>query len=320
VIAVPPPGHSIAFVDAQHGWVAGRGGLLGSIDGRRFRVESHRHVIGISAVGRRRAWAITGGAFVLRTTDGEHWQRLVAPNLVFLRFVDARDGFGLTRLGVVVKSTDGGRIWRRIRTPGSMQSVCFADTRNGWIVRKGMVWTTHDGGLRWRGRRLLHDREGYPLPDAGCRGTDVWVLFHGGVAAGSEGYVVFRSRDRGSSWRPVLANLDQAFTRRAPPISTGYSGPFDVLGRGRAVFVGICGPCGKQPTGTFARTGDGGRTWRRATPFDGIEVDAVSFLDLRHGFALTSSPRGSPRRGLLWKTSNGGRTWRQIASSKALAQ
>jgi photosystem II stability/assembly factor-like uncharacterized protein len=48
-------------------------------------------------------------------------------------------------------------------------------------------------------------------------------------------------------------------------------------------------------------------------------VDAVSFLDLRRGFALTSSRRGKPRAGIVWATTDGARTWKQLASSKALA-
>jgi photosystem II stability/assembly factor-like uncharacterized protein len=320
VIAVPPPaGNAIEFVDARHGWAGGRGGLVGTKDGRRFVVESHAHVVGLSAVDRRHAWAITNGGGVLRTTDGVHWRRLVSPHLVRLRFVDARRGFALTRRGILVKSVDAGVIWRRMHAPGTVQSFCFSDARNGIVARGGKVWLTHDGGRRWQKRKLLPDRGGYPVPETGCRGSDRWVLFHEGVAAGSEGYVVFRSRDAGASWRPVLANLDLAFTRRAPRISPGYSGPFDVLGAGRAVFVGICGPCGKQPTGTIARTSNGGRSWQRATPFDGVWVDAISFLDVRRGFALTSSRRGRPRAGAIWRTSDGGRTWKGLATSSVLA-
>jgi photosystem II stability/assembly factor-like uncharacterized protein len=321
VIAVPPPaGNAIVFVDAHHGWAGGRGGLVGTSDGRRFVLESHAPIVGITAVDRRRAWALTKLGRVLRTTDGVHWRRLVSPHLVRLRFVDARRGFALTRHGNLVKSVDAGRIWKRMRSPGAMQTVCFADAHNGVVARGGTLWVTRDGGRRWRKHKLLPNRGGYPVPEAGCRGRDRWILFHEGVAAGSEGYVVFRSRDAGATWRPVLANLDLAYTRRAPRISTGYSGPFDVLGAGRAVFVGICAPCGRQPTGTIARTSNGGRSWHRATPFDGVWVDAVSFLDVRHGYALTTSRRGKPGIGAIWWTSDGGRFWRGLASSSVLAR
>jgi len=320
VIVVPPPaGNAIVFVDARHGWVAGRGGMLGTKDGRRFVVESQAPIVGISALNATRAWAITKGGFLLRTTDGVHWRRLVSPHLARVRFVDAQHGFALTRRGVLVKSVDGGRIWKRMHAPGAMQSLCFVDARNGMVARGGTLWLTRDRGRHWRKQKLLPDRRGYPTPETGCRGRDRWVLFHEGIAAGSEGYVVFRSRDAGASWRPVLANLDLAFTRRAPRISSGYSGPFDVLGAGRAVFVGICGPCGKQPTGTIARTANGGRSWHRATRFNGIWVDAVSFVDLRRGFALTSSRRGKPHTGVVWSTTDGGKTWKGLVSSRGLA-
>ena len=315
----PPAGNAIVFVDARHGWAGGRGGLVGTRDGRRFVLESHAHVVGISAVDTRHAWALTSGARLLRTTDGTHWQRLVSPHLVQIQFVDVSNGFGLTRNGVVVKSVDGGRVWRRMHAPGTVQSLCFANARTGILARGGTVWRTRDRGRRWQKRKLLPSRQGYPIPETGCGRHDRWVLFHEGIAAGSEGYVVFRSRDAGASWRPVLANLDLAYSQQAPRITAGYSGPFDALGAGRAVFVGVCGPCGKQPTGTIARTANGGRTWRRTTPFDGVWVDAVSFLDLRHGFALTSSGRGQARVGSIWRTSNGGRTWTGLATSAVLA-
>ena len=319
IAAPPPPGNAILFVDERHGWAGGRGGLVGTRDGRRFVLESHAHIVGISAVSRTRAWGITSAGRVLRTIDGLHWQQLVSPHLVRLRFVDSRRGFAITRHGVLVRSVDGGHIWRRMHSPGAVQSLCFADARNGIVARGGTVWLTRDGGRRWQRRGLLPDRGGYPVPELDCRGRDRWVLFHEGMAAGSEGYVVFRSGDGGARWRPVLANLDLAFTRRAPRISSGYSGPFDVLGAGRAIFVGICGPCGKQPTGTIARTANGGRSWQRVTPFDGVRVDGVSFLDLRRGFALTSSREGKRRVGAIWRTSEGGGFWTGLATSSVLA-
>ncbi|TML25213.1 MAG: hypothetical protein E6G32_01330 [Actinobacteria bacterium] len=310
------PGNAITFPDAQHGWAAGSGGIVATRDGVTWSVQSHTPVGALAAVDATHAWALGGEGFVLRTTNGRTWQILGAPHLVRVQFVDRVHGFGLYRDGVVVRSADAGRSWPQVRTPGTMQTECFAGLHTGWVARGGSVWTTRDGGTTWARRRLLKDRQGYPLPDLGCRGGDVWVLFHGGVAAGSEGYVVFRSHDAGRTWRAVLANLDPNFATRVPRIGPGYSGPFSALGDGRAIFVGICGPCGRQPTDTFARTVDGGRMWTRATPFNGVWVDAISFIDSRVGFALTTSPRGRPRTGLIWETRDGGRRWRRLHASR----
>jgi photosystem II stability/assembly factor-like uncharacterized protein len=304
VIAQPPPAASaLAFVDRRHGWAGGQGGLVGTTNGRSFRIEIRAPIIDISAFDRSHAWAITGDGFVLRTTNGRRWTRLGAPHLVRIQFVDARVGFGLTRDGVVVVSGDAGVTWVEARAPGLVQSECFATREHGWIARGGSVWTTRDGGRRWTRARL---RTGsLEVPELGCRGDDAWVVFHEGAAAGTEGYHVFRSL-AGGPWRAVLAS---PFQRRLPSISN-YAGPFDVRGNGLAVFTGTCAPCDGAGTATIVRTLDGGRSFTRATPFHRYVPTAVSFVDARRGWLVT--------RGILWSTHDGGRRWRVVYRSAAL--
>jgi len=315
VIVQPPPTTAVAFVDGRHGWVGGQGALLGTSDGKAFRVELRAPIAGISALDRRRAWAITGDGFVLRTTDGRHWSRLGAPHLFHLQFVNAQIGFGLTRDGVVVRSTDAGRTWPQLQTPGLVQSECFSSRRTGWLARAGSVWTTHDGARTWARSRL---RASSALPELGCRGRDVWVLFREGAAAGTEGYHVYRSLDGGSRWRAVLAS---PFQRRLPAISN-YAGPFNVLGRGAAVFSGSCSPCDGFGTATIVRTLDGGASFRRSTPFHGYVPSALSFVDSASGWLITGAHAGSAapaRLGILWRSVDGGRSWRSVLRSPLLA-
>ncbi len=315
MIVQPPPTTAVAFVDGRHGWVGGQGALLGTSDGKAFRVELRAPIAGISALDRRRAWAITGDGFVLRTTDGRHWSRLGAPHLFHLQFVNAQIGFGLTRDGVVVRSTDAGRTWPQLQTPGLVQSECFSSRRTGWLARAGSVWTTHDGARTWARSRL---RASSALPELGCRGRDVWVLFREGAAAGTEGYHVYRSLDGGSRWRAVLAS---PFQRRLPAISN-YAGPFNVLGRGAAVFSGSCSPCDGFGTATIVRTLDGGASFRRSTPFHGYVPSALSFVDSASGWLITGAHAGSAapaRLGILWRSVDGGRSWRSVLRSPLLA-
>ena len=315
MIVQPPPTTAVAFVDGRHGWVGGQGALLGTSDGKAFRVELRAPIAGISALDRRRAWAITGDGFVLRTTDGRHWSRLGAPHLFHLEFVNAQIGFGLTRDGVVVRSTDAGRRWPQLQTPGLVQSECFSSRRTGWLARAGSVWTTHDGARTWARSRL---RASSALPELGCRGRDVWVLFREGAAAGTEGYHVYRSLDGGSRWRAVLAS---PFQRRLPAISN-YAGPFNVLGRGAAVFSGSCSPCDGFGTATIVRTLDGGASFRRSTPFHGYVPSALSFVDSASGWLITGAHAGSAapaRLGILWRSVDGGRSWRSVLRSPLVA-
>src|SRR5207237_376850 len=126
----------------------------------------------------------------------------------------------------VVRSGGAGRAWPQLKAPGSMQAECFADARDGWVARAGSVWTTQDAGASWTRTNLQRARQGFPVPELGCRGRDVWVVFHEGAAAGTEGYRVYRSLDSGSSWRAVCAS---PFQNRLPSISN-YAGPFSILG------------------------------------------------------------------------------------------
>jgi photosystem II stability/assembly factor-like uncharacterized protein len=287
VIVPLPPASAVTFVDAQHGWVGGRGGLLGTSDGRTFRVEARAPIIGISAFDRARAWAITGTGFVLRTSDGRHWSTLGAPHLFRIQFVDARIGFGMTRDGLFVRSDDSGKTWQQARAPGLVQSECFSTRTDGWIARGGTVWTTHDGGAGWTPVRLRRGEQ--EIPDVGCGGRDAWVVFHEGAAAGTEGYRVFRSLD-GRAWHALYAS---PFQRALPSISN-YAGPFDVLGNGRAVFTGSCAPCAGSGTATLV-SGAARATWPGPAPA------AVSFLDARHGWIVSG--------GRLRETRDGGRRW-----------
>jgi photosystem II stability/assembly factor-like uncharacterized protein len=314
VIVQPPPTSAIVFVDRQHGWAGGRGGLVGTTDGRTFRVEANGPIIGLAAFDRARAWAITADGFLLRTSDGRRWSRLGAPHLARIRFVDARVGFGLTRDGVLVVSGNAGVSWVEARAPGLVQSECFVSRTQGWIARGGTVWSTRNGGRSWRRARLRNGPQ--ELPELGCGGSDAWVVFHEGAAAGTEGYRVFRSLG-GGPWRAVLAS---PFQRRLPAISN-YAGPFDVLGRGTAVFVGSCGPCDGVGTATVVRTRDGGRSFTRATPFHGYTPLSVSFVDARRGWLATGPYVASAtavNSGILWSTVDGGRHWRVVYRSPLL--
>ena len=312
IALVAPSGPAVALGDSQHAWAGGKGGLLGTSDGgRTWRREAAGPVLELRALDGRTAWALEPRA-VLRTTDGARWTRSAAPALGALAPVSGSSAFAIDRSGFLRRSSDGVSWLAEPGAPTRLQALCFASANLGWVARGGSVWTTRDGGGRWSQRRLLPNRQGFPVPQLGCRSSDVWAIFHEGAAAGTEGYRVLRSLDGGSSWKAVLATPMQ---RRLPSISN-YAGPFSALGRGRAVFVGYCGPCGRlQPTTTIVRTSDGGGSFSRNTPFDGFWPYDVSFADLRRGLLLTGT-RG--RGGIVWRTLDGGRTWRRILRSAAL--
>ena len=311
----PPAGPALALPDAGHGWAAGRGGILRTTDGgATWRLQRPGRVTALDAVSLDTAWALAGRT-LLATSPGTAWHAIGTRRLAAIAFLDARTGFALDGAGALLRSADGGTTWTRRPAPAPGDALCFATPLRGWVAHGGTVWRTTTGGTAWRRSRLLPDRGGFPRPELGCRGSAVWVLFHRGVAAGSEAYVVFRSLDGGRTWKDVLAGLDQARIR-LPRISA-YSGPFAVLGRA-AVFAGSCAACGNgSGTTTVVRTADGGRTWRSTTlGLDGYPT-AVAFADPAHGGLIVYSYRS--HSGTVLVTRDGGRTWRERLRSRRLA-
>lgn len=310
----PPPllGPTIAWGDPAHAWVGGGGGILASADGgATWQVQTRAPARELVALGPGHAWALSDQGVTLRTTDGVRWRPLGVQHLLRLTFGDARTGFGLDRDDFVLKTTDSGKTWRPTGGPQRVQSICFVDTRTGWVARNGTVWTTHDAGAHWRARTLMPYRQGFPIPELSCHGNDVWIVFHSGAAAGTEGYRIFRSLDRGATWRAVFASFEVKL-----PMVSNYSGPISVIGAGAAVLEGSCSPCGYGSV-TLVRTSNGGRTFARTT-FRNTSPGPVAFVDHLRGFAvLTPLPHGLPT---IYRTLDGGRTWRRVLSSELLKE
>jgi len=102
-----------------------------------------------------------------------------------------------------------------------------------------------------------------PRAEVKCSGRVVWVLLHGGAASSHELYLGLRSVDSGKTWKLLLA--EPYFGIKAPFLIDSYSGPWTIVGRNAAYFVGWCPVCGSQPhygTISLTVTQDGGRSFR----------------------------------------------------------
>jgi hypothetical protein len=96
-----------------------------------------------------------------------------------------------------------------------------------------------------------------------CSGTTVWVIFGNGVGTMHEEYVGVRSLDRGRTWRVAFAENPGVHPRYGVGAEVG---PWRLVGRRAAYFVGTCPACGNgRTTGTVSLsvTKDGGRTFQR---------------------------------------------------------
>ena len=303
---LPPTGPDVAWGGTAHAWAGGPGGIYGSVDGGlTWRLQTRLAALELAAVDARHAWALSDQGITLRTTDGQHWQRLGVQKLQRLSFVDALNGFAISSVPHLVATQDGGRTWGETPQPlFRLQSVCFATAQIGWAARGGTVFTTHDAGAHWRARTLMRTRQGLPVPELSCNGRNVWVVLHGGAAAGSEGYAVYRSRDAGATWRAVYG---QFLVHGLPPVDA-FAGPVAALGNGDAVLEGSCAQC------------DGGRVLFHhdgyVTRIDGWQPGPIAFADRRRGLAVLS--RLGRRAGVVLRTRDGGRTWTRVLTSSRL--
>ncbi len=276
---------SVHFVDAQHGWIAGR--------------------YSVPLIDRTRG-------VVLRTSDGgmtwEPVQGLVLPGLSQVRFLDRQRGWAIGDAGSLYRSgvyytQDGGRTWSTqgesadrdwidaawlddhtrllvdpsgsiaVQRPGGFEwsvaiqdprpvfrSIAMASEREGWAVgAHGAIFQTRDGGATWTPLEAEAD-----LPPGDFHFHTVAVQNQNVWFAGAPGTHVF--------------SLDRASGRlRAFPTST------------RVPIHRIFSPDGERvfavgDLGTIIASGDGGTTWKTQRP-------GASRLGM---LVLAESPRDIP--------------------------
>lgn len=129
-----------------------------------------------------------GYGAILQTTDGGlTWTYTPARNEFFsaLCFVDAQTGFAVGRTGTILRTTDAGASWERLRNgnlpgaPHRYHDVAFIDAQVGYIVGdRGLILKTRDGGRRW----TRFDRQ----LQADLYAVQVWPDGEG-IIAGAEG-------------------------------------------------------------------------------------------------------------------------------------
>jgi len=122
---------------------------------------------------------------------------------VSVTFVSPRQGWALGSTGALRETADGGRTWSARTSPaaGGGLNVRFADARNGWIYGGARLWSTHDGGRRWRRltlRGLGSERSIYDLEAA--RGT-AWLA----ASNTHQGVSIRASAVGGDGWHAVSA-------------------------------------------------------------------------------------------------------------------
>jgi photosystem II stability/assembly factor-like uncharacterized protein len=138
-----------------------------------------------------------------RKADGPRVEVAIAQNpyLFTVRFADESEGYISGLGGVVLRTTDGGRIWRYegIGRKQAIFSVFPFDANNSMIVgEKGLARISSDGGVTWSAASDFPTIFTY-LRDIQFESENRKV----GYIVGQKG-MVLRSTDAGATWTKVL--------------------------------------------------------------------------------------------------------------------
>jgi len=257
-------------------------------------------------------------AELIATTDGgQSWQTSFrAPQATYWNYSDAvsfataEDGWFFLKDGASFQSylyetTDGGQTWT-LEQPSFAQGrtvygpPTFVTPQVGWLPVNtgaapypGGLLITSDGGKTWT--QVGSDRN-WSLNGISLLSPKV------GYAAGSGGSAqagfLVKTTDGGRSWTQILPSL-------TPTAQVDFATATQGFG------VGVT----SDPQ-AILRTTDGGATWREVARAPG-QVQAISFVDQRLGYMLTTTASGQSVA--LRRTTDGGSRWQVVSELPALS-
>jgi photosystem II stability/assembly factor-like uncharacterized protein len=294
----------VAFTDRLHGWVAAYN-------------------------------CATVAVHLYRTSDGgRSWQSLGTPTdhscgggPTFLSFID--DGHGWMEpvspngpAGALLGTSDGGRTWKQLASgpPGQtrppalpcLAPIRFVSRSTGWMARcgNGRVFSTQDGGRRWRSATIrVHNgadaRFDLPWFDGGAGVVAATIGSRGPTAnAGTRAVAFSVSRDGGQDWSATAVR--EIASCPLTPYFTALWPASVVDGRVWWIVAGRSKPLVQVTT-------DGGRRWRMVVahglPSRPCSVTSVSAASANVAWVVA---RGRGYSSGLFQTSDGGRTWHRV--------
>jgi photosystem II stability/assembly factor-like uncharacterized protein len=221
--------------------------------------------------------------------------------------------------GTVLRTSDGGRTWRRLTVPDAdaldFRDVDAIDDRTAWVLSIGpgaasRIYRTADGGASWD-RQFVNDD-----PKAFFDGMAFWDADHGVAVSDSvDGrFVIIRTENGGRTWTPVASSgLPSALPGEGAFAASGTS--ITVVGRDHA-WIGT----GAATTARVLRSIDRGRTWTVApTPLPAgpsAGIFSIAFRDPQHGVIVGGDYKQEAIADRnLAVTSDGGVTWTPVTGS-----
>ena len=280
--------HSVYFLDADTGWIAGFGIILKTTDGGNNWIVQRPIPMNLNSIFFANAdtgWAVGDVGAILRTTDGgDSWDVAfdVGGSTLFnhhwsVFFTNPLVGWtagSIAKDGKVLRTINGGKTWtsQNINVNNWLTSIYFIDENTGWTVGNvGKVFKTQDSGAAWElqysdSTKLL--RSVYFIDE-----NTGWVVGEGGL--------ILKTIDGGANWK--LQNSGTvAFLRSIKFIDEN---------NGWAV----------GDKSVILHTVDGGKNWKLQTSTTDKNLYSVFFVDDKTGWIVGSE-------GVIMKTTSGGVT------------
>lgn len=220
--------HSVYFLDARRGWVAGSNGtvLVTTDGGENWKMVATRPtedtIRDIYFADAQTGWIVCerdiyklrtadeARTYMMKTVDGGRtWQKVnlagADARLVRAIFTEGGRAWAFGEAGVLYSTSDAGASWARRPSPTRylLLGGTFLDSERGWLVgARSTILQTFDGGQTWRAG-LVESKD--------VRFTSVsFVEPRIGWAVGSAGRI-FMTLDGGRTWRaqasPVQSDL-----------------------------------------------------------------------------------------------------------------
>jgi len=110
----------------------------------------------ICFIDENQGWAAGFNEILHTSNGGFDWElQLYLPGDPYYQdiiFVDQYHGWALYQSDTIIKTSDGGTTWQKIKLESfGFTQGCFIDQQNGWIVGyTGNILRTTDGGLTWK--------------------------------------------------------------------------------------------------------------------------------------------------------------------------
>ena len=208
------------FVDRENGWAVGiKGTIIHSTDGgKTWSAQSsgtEKNLVSVTFPDLRNGWVVGEFGTILHTEDGgASWEAQTCeeiqtnndmfsydwrpmPALYAVRFPNQNTGLVIGADGIILKTDDGGKRWRKVQSHTEVPLYAIETIGNRfWVVgSRGTYLASHDAGETWQVKDGLIKCRFWLKDVSFSDENNGWIVGAMGTLA--------RTTDGGESWKLV---------------------------------------------------------------------------------------------------------------------